>query len=455
MSDVAPSSRKLRGSRTRNPLGALTDYRRDPLSLFYREAVKHRGSVRIRLAHQHIHLLVEPEHIRHVLAAKAANYTKGISYDSLRHLLGDGLLTSEGELWQRQRTLTKPAFSRARTTSQIPLVVDCALRMVDTLAPKAGSGAVFDLVPHLMSFSLDVVCRAVLGTDIEDLLPQIQGSTPQCERWIIRNMSSVLRLPPAVPTPANLRFQRLRASMWHIVDQVVERHRNAESEQITLLGTLLAAHDDRGHVMDDSQLRDEVMTFVLAGHETSASGAVWTIYELCQHPEWMEAVIAEIDGVDLGSPDLASAVPRLELTGQAIDEAMRLHPPIWAFTRTAGHADSFGDFDINSGSIVVISPFVNHRFPDFWPSPLRFDPMRFTVDQVRNRPQLHYFPYGFGAHHCVGVNLAAVAMRVAVALFLSRFDVELVSGMHVGENPQIVNTPDPIMVRINRRGETK
>jgi cytochrome P450 len=139
------------------------------------------------------------------------------------------------------------------------------------------------------------------------------------------------------------------------------------------------------------------------------------------------------------------------VTGRAIDESMRLHPPAWAFTRTTVETDSFEDFDINEGSIVVISPFVNHRMPEFWPSPLRFDPNRFAEEQVRARPQLHYFPFGFGPHLCVGMHFAVIEMRIAIALMLSRFEVELVNGMRVREKPQIANTPGPVMVRITRR----
>jgi len=451
MTDVMASNRRLRGSPSRNPLGALMAYRRDPMSLFYREAVKHRGSVRIRLAHQHVHLLVETDHIRRVFATNTANYVKGVSYDSLRHLLGNGLITSDGEAWQRQRALVTPTFSRPRAINQLQLVIECGRRMVDQLAPKAGSGVVFDLVPDLMRFSLDVVCRVVLDAQIDDLLPKIQQNTPQCERWIIQNMGSLLRLPPAVPTPANLRFQWVRSSMRRMVDQVIRRHRIAGGNQATLLSTLLAARDEHGHSLSDRQLRDQVLTFLLAGHETSGSAVAWTIYELCQHPEWIGAVLDEIDGIDLGGADNAAALTRLTLTGQVIDETLRLHPPIWATTRSAVQADSFADFDIAPGSIVVISSFVNHRFPEFWPSPLRFDPMRFTDALNSVRPQLHYFPFGFGATHCVGMNLAAVTIRVAATLLLSQFDIELVSGMHVRANPQIVSTPDPIMVRIHRR----
>lgn len=451
VSTLTPGTRNLHGPSYRNPLGALPQYRRDPLSLFYEQAVAYRGSVRIRLAHEHIHLLVDPDHIRQVLTVNADKYVKGISYTSLSHLLGNGLLTSGGELWQRQRALIMPAFSRQHTADEIPLIAQCGYRLVEVLDAKAQSGEAFDLVPELMRFALDVVCRAAMGSDIDDLLPQIERDTPVGEDWIMHHMASVLRLPPSVPTPANLRFQRVRARMREVVERVIEGHRRAGSDSATFLGRLLTACDDSGHAMDDRQLRDEVLTFLLAGHETAAAGAAWTIYELCQHPEWTRAVVDEAGRSEFGSPGMIEAVAALKVTERAVYESMRLHPPAWAFTRTAAEPDAFDDFDIGKGAIVVISPFVNHRMPEFWPSPLRFDPNRFVEDQIRARPQLHYFPFGFGPHHCVGQYFAAVEMRIVVALLQARYEIELVNGMRVHENPQIANTPGPVVVRISRR----
>ena len=163
---------------------------------------------------------------------------------------------------------------------------------------------------------------------------------------------------------------------------MIEGHRRGVTDSKTFLGRLLAARDDSGHAMDDKQLRDEVLTFLLAGHETTGAGAAWTIYELCQHPEWARAIAEEADrGLISPARGRGEAVLALKLTGRAVDESMRLHPPAWAFTRSAVETDSFDGFDIDKGSFVVISPFVNHRMPEFWPSPLRFDP----IDSPRNR----------------------------------------------------------------------
>ncbi|MFE7802010.1 cytochrome P450 [Nocardia sp. NPDC057440] len=450
--------RRLDGPTLRNPLGAYLEYRNDPLTLFYEQAVAHGGSVRLRLAHQHVHLLVEPAHINQVLVGNAAKYAKGISYQSLNYLLGPGLLTSGGELWKRQRALIKPAFARRHVETEIPLMAACGERMLARLDALAAHGEAFDLVPEVMGFAADVVCRAVMGADIDGVLPQIEDDVREGVSWVMGHMAAPIQLPPGVPTPANRRFNGVRARLHRVVDDVVHKHRQAESTDTTsLLARLLAARDDAGHAMDDEQLRHEVLTFLLAGHETTGGAMAWTIYELCRNPLVLGRIRAEIDTVLEASADrgsnstFAHTLPSLELTGHAIDEAMRLHPPAWAFSRTVLERDSFDRFDLEPGSIVVISPFVNHRWPEFWDSPLTFDPDRFTKERTKARPPFHYFPFGWGAHLCVGQHMALMEVRVGITMLLSRYDIELVNGIRVRENPEISNTPDPVLVRLTRR----
>lgn len=445
------AGRVLAGPALRHPLGAYPAYRADPLTLFYEQAVAHGGSVRLRLVHQQLHLLVEPEHINQVLVTDADAYAKGISYQSLNHLLGPGLLTSGGELWKRQRALIKPAFARRHVDTEIPLVLGCGERMLERLDAHAATGAAFDLVPEMMGFAADVVCRAVMGADIDGILPQIEDDVRAGVAWVMRHMAAPIQVPPAVPTPANRRFRAVLARLHRVVDEVVAGHRDSGAgESRSLLSRLLAARDDSGHAMDDEQLRHEVLTFLLAGHETTGGALAWTIYELGRNPAVLARVRAEIDTA-LSNADLTSALPSLDLTGRAIDEAMRLHPPAWAFSRTALRAASFDRFDLEPGAIVVISPFVNHRFPDFWSSPLTFDPDRFTRERNRQRPPFHYFPFGWGAHLCVGQHMATTEVRVGLAMLLARYDIELVNGLRVRENPEISNIPDPVLVRLTRR----
>lgn len=442
---------KLAGPSYRNPLGALFAYRNDPLTLFYEAANAQQGSVRIRLAYEHVHLLVDEEHIRQVLVTNFDSYAKGISYNSLNYLLGPGLLTSDGELWKRQRALIKPAFTRRHVTDEIPIMVDAGERLYKRLDDFASSGATFDLVPEVLSFAADVVCRAVMGAEVEGVLPQIEDDVRDGVEWVMNHMSAFVQVPPNVPTPANRKFQSVLRRLHSVVDDVIAGHRQSADDH-TLLGRLVKARDDQGHAMDDEQLRHEVLTFLLAGHETTGGAIAWTVYELCRNQTVLRDVVDEVDAVlGGGGAPTAESLPALDLTGRAIDESMRLHPPAWAFSRSALATDSFDGFDIDKGSIVVISPFVNQRLPQFWSSPLQFDPERFTQAASKGRSPFHYFPFGWGPHLCVGQHLALIECRVGVAMLLARYDIELVNGMRVRENPEISNLPDPVFVRLKRR----
>ncbi|MBF6241408.1 cytochrome P450 [Nocardia otitidiscaviarum] len=442
------TGRRLPGPSSRHPLGAYLDYRRDPLTLFYEQAYAHGGSVRIRLAHEQLYLLVDPDHIRQVMMTNADNYRKGISYTSLHHLLGPGLLVSEGELWQRQRALIKPVFHRRHVLDEVPLMVECGQRMAARLDRHADTGEIVDLVPEVLGFAADVVCRAVLGADVDDVLPQIEDDVRHGVDWVMRHMAAPVPLPPSVPTPANRAFGQVLSRLHRVVDEVIAGHRTGSG---SLLDRLSSARDDDGHAMDDTQLRHEVLTFLLAGHETTGGAIAWAVYELCRNRTVLRDVVDEIDGRLAGGPPTADDLTALDLTGRALDEAMRLHPPAWAFSRTPVAADSFDRFDLPAGSIVVISPFVNQRLPQFWSAPLVFDPDRFLPAAARDRSPFHYFPFGWGPHLCVGRHLALIEARAGLAMLLSRYDIELAGGLRVRENPQISNLPDPVLVRLRRR----
>lgn len=435
---------RLGGPAYRSPLGALGQYRRDPLRLFYEESRRHGGSVRIRIAHQHLHLLVDPEDVQLALADRADDFAKGVSYRSLRHLLGDGLLTADGDLWKRQRALIRPSFSRRHVLTEVPVVAECAERLLARLEVHAASGEPFDLVPEVMTLALDVVCRTALGNQEEGLFAAIAEDTQTSVDWVMDHMSAIVPLPPGAPTPGGRAFRAARARLYSVVDRVIDGHPLADGvDDDALLGRLLAARDEDGEPMSRGQLREEVLTLLLAGHETTGGALAWTIYELCRTPQ----VLADLyDEVDAGGDPAG-----LDLVSRVVDESMRLHPPAWAFSRTSLAEIDFPSFRMPEGAMVAVSPFVLHRWPEWWPSPLTFDPDRFTADRVRNRPKLHYLPFGYGPHMCVGASFATIEIRVTLARMLSRFSFELVEGMRVRERPQISNPPERVLVRVRRR----
>lgn len=384
-------------------LGSYRDYRRDPLGFFLRTAQEYGGLVRYRFAHKPAFLVSEPALIRRVLQENAKNYAKGISYESLRLLLGQGLLVSEGELWKKQRRLAQPAFHRDRLELKSELIAACAREMIARWTGR------IDLVSEFMRFAFDVVGRALMGADIEGEMREVEAVLADAVDFIVRHMESPVKF--VLP---KRRFRECAARLRAVVDRVVARHREP--------GTLLAALLEAG--MDGAQLRDEVLTFLLAGHETTGDALCWTWWLLSKNPD-----------VDPRHPHV-------------VDEAMRLYPPAWSFTRTALARDELGGYAIPKGAIVVLSPWVNHRLPRFWDDPEAFRPGRF---EGADFDTYVYFPFGGGPHSCIGKHLSLIELRIAMREILAAGELRIEPGQDVRPVPSISLKPSgPIWARLAR-----
>lgn len=438
-----------RGSLVLGNLGALV---RDPLQLFLDAATQHGGLVRFRFAHLHVYLVSEPAYIRHVLTDHMRNYVKGVSYASLRHALGDGLLVAEGELWRRQRRLMNPAFGRQILRDKAPVMLACVAAAIARWERHAAAGESFDLVAEMMRLAFDVVGRVLMGGDIADAMAELEDVVPVVSGWVYRHMSAPLKLPPWLPTPNNVRYRRAMRVLDRVVQRVIDEHR-AHGERPDLMSLLMSARDDdTGRAMSDRQLRDEVLTFLLAGHETSGSALTWVYALLADHPEHERRLHAELDTVLGERPVAVDDLARLPFAGQILDEAMRLYPPAWSFTRTAVERDRLGPFEIPAGAMVVISPWVNHRLARFWQSPERFDPERFAPAAVQTHDAYQYFPFGGGPHMCIGKHLTLFEIKLAMAAISQRYRLVRETPGRVKLAPRVSLTPaEPIRVRLARR----
>jgi cytochrome P450 len=431
-------------------LGNLRELARDPLGLFLRSTVEYGGVARIRVAHLFVHLVSEPVFIKHVLVDNMRNYVKGVSYDALRHVLGDGLLVAEGELWRRQRRLLNPAFARQTLIDKVPLMVDVVAALCERWEAHAEDGTSLDLVSEMMCVAFEIVGRTLMGSDIADEMATVEAILPEAGDWVYQRMQAPIKLPLSLPLPSNRRYRRVLRVLDDVVRRVIDNHRRGD-EGNDLLSLLIAArHEDDGAVMNDRQLRDEVITFLLAGHETTGSALAWTFTLLAEHPEVERKLFAEVDEVLGDRPLTADMFSRLTYTGQVIDEAMRLYPPAWSFTRTALADDTIGPYHVPRGSIVVISPWVNQRHPAYWHDPNRFDPQRFSSE--KRYETYHYFPFGGGPHMCIGKYLTLYEVKVALAMVAARFRVVRETSGPVPMQAQITLHPrDPIAIRIERR----
>jgi cytochrome P450 len=431
-------------------LGSLGSYRSDPLKLFLDSALESPDIVRFRMAHLSLFLVVEPRYIKHILQEHQRNYVKGVSYESLRMLLGDGLLTAEGDLWRRQRRLIQPAFLRQTLVGKLDLIGACVERLLARFDERA-NGAPFDLVPEMMRLAFDVVGRTVLGIDIARDVDDVEPVFAESSEFVYDRLQSLVKLPLWWPTGRVRRFKTLREQLDALVVRVIDRHRSEGQGGRTLLAALMAARDpETGEGMSDTQLRDELLTFLGAGYETTGDGLCWIFYLLSSASDVQARLEAEVDA-HLGDRTPGdSELSKLTYAEQVIDESWRLYPPAWSFTRSAISADTIDGHEIPKHAIVVLSPYVNHRHPRFWQDPGRFDPDRFAAG--REIPHFAYFPFGGGPHMCVGKHLSLIEVKTAVTMIARRFRVRVVPGQTIKPKPGIALRPVPrMMVTLERR----
>jgi cytochrome P450 len=399
-------------------LGNLAAFRRDVLGLLTESRERYGDVVRFRLGPMVLHLVAHPDAIRQVLQERAANYDKETrSSSKIRAMTGLGLLTANGETWRRQRRLVQAGFLLAAVEGFIPQMTAATDSMLERWRRRAGSGRPLDVASEMMRLTYTIVGRTLFGADVTGDADEVERAMEVLLAHTYGRLERVIDPPLSFPTPGNLRFKAALATVDRVVHRIISERRTDGGGRSDLLDTLLRERDEAtGERMDDRQLRSEVITLLLAGHETTANALTWTFYLLARHPEAMERVHAE--AVSASDPGDFSAFP---FTGRVLRESMRLFPPIWAMERRAVAEDELGGFRIPAGSTVVVSPWVTHRHPDFWEEPERFDPERFAP----GRPQPAYLPFGTGPRFCVGSHFAMTEALVITALVLREWRLRL------------------------------
>jgi cytochrome P450 len=386
--------------------------------------------------------LAHPDHIKHVLQDNARNYVKGIVIAKLKVLIGEGLFTSEGDFWRRQRRLSQPAFHRDRLAGFATAMTETTAAMLDDWAPRARSGAPFDVAADMSALTLGIVGRAlfsrVLDAEADEVGPALMETLAIVNERAIR----FLPAPTWWPSRTNRRLRRAIAVLDRVVYDIIEaRRRTGEQPRDPLAMLLLARDEETGAGMTDRQLRDEVMTFLLAGHETTAVALTWTWYLLDRNPDVAERLRAEV-GAAIGTrtPTLED-LPRLRYVRMVVEEAMRLYPPVWGFMRQALGEDRVGGYRIPKNSVVTISPYVTHRHPAFWDDPERFDPERFRPERGNGRPRFAYLPFSGGPRLCIGNEFALMEAQLVVAMTVQRYRLHLVPGTRVEPESRLTLRP--------------
>src|SRR6267378_5786001 len=400
-------------------LGPLND---TPLEYFTKLAREYGDVAGIRVLNFKTIFINHPDTIEEALVTNARKYIKGRVLRANRHVFGEGLLTSEGEFWLRQRRLAQPAFHRGRIASYAATMVEYTERMLSGWR----GGEERDAHQEMMRLTLQIVGKTLFDADVERDAKEV-GKSLELLLEIGANFRRTIFVPQWLPTPTNLRVKREVAQIEKIIDRIIGERRASGRDTGDLLSMLLSAQDEDGSRMTDRQLRDGAITLFLAGHETTASTLSWTWWLLAQNPAVEAKLHAELDAV-LGDPGPSlDDLPKLAYTGHVITESLRLYPAAWGMARLAIEDHEIAGYPVTKGMGVAMAQWVVHRDPRWYDAPEEFRPERWEDDLLKRLSRFAYFPFGGGPRQCIGNTFALMEATLILATIARKFRLRLVA----------------------------
>jgi cytochrome P450 len=422
-------------------IGVFLAARRDPLGFFLECMRRYGDVVGMRFGPRRAYLLSHPDDVRHVLEDDQDIYAKTPTAERVRPLFGDSLTTIDGERWQRQRRLVRPAFRPASLVRALPIVTEATAQMLDRWAPIAERGETVDVYREMTALTTAIIVKVAFGDVAEAEVRAVGDALEDAVRQVNRRVWSPLGSLD-IPAPGQRRRDAALGTIETFVCAAVARARRDAPPAGSLLAALLDAHDTRrDEPQRDADLCHELKAILFAGHTTTASALAWTFYALSTHAAAGAAVREEAREALAGRSPGADALPSLVRTRRVIDEVLRLYPPTWVTARSPVQDDHVRGYRVAAGAIVLLSPFVTHRHPAFWPEPDRFDPERFAPDA--RRAPFAYFPFGGGPRSCIGAWLASVEMQLVVGMVAQRYELTLVPGSRVAVEAGVTLRPQP------------
>ncbi|MFD5250926.1 cytochrome P450 [Amycolatopsis sp. NPDC058340] len=410
------------GPPRRATFGLLKKLFTDRLALMSDSAEAHGDVVRIAIGPKTMYLVNHPELAKHVLADNAANYHKGIGLQEARRALGDGLLTSDGDVWKKQRRTIQPVFQPKRIARQASVVANEVEGLVKRLRDTEGP---VEILHEMTGLTLGVLGKTLLDADLGGFT-SLGHSFEAVQDQAMFEAVTLSMVPQWAPLKKQLRFRESRDDLRRIADELVEqRLANPVEDGEDVLSRLIATGGTR------EQMRDELITLLLAGHETTASTLGWAFHLLDEHPEIAAKLRAEADSVLGDQLPTHEDLHRLPYTARVVEEVMRLYPPVWLLPRVAQADDEIGGYHIPAGSDVVVVPFTLHRHPAFWPEPEKFDPDRFDPDRPSGRPRYAYIPFGAGPRFCIGNSLGVMEAVFVLTMVLRDLELRKLPGYDV------------------------
>jgi cytochrome P450 len=406
------------GPRGRWLSGSLPDFTRDRLGFLRRCAQDYGDIVAVRFGPRRVFLVFQPDAIEEVLVTQARNFTKHFALRLNPLVLGNGLLTSEGDFWLRQRRLAQPAFHRNQIAAYAAVMVGYTQRMLAGWS----AGQRCDILTEMTRLTLAIAAKTLFDAEVGAEADTVGSALQLLQTNFVARFNSLLPLPIWLPTPRNLRLKRAVRRLDEILYGFIRQRRQSGTDRGDLLSLLLHARDeDDGSRMTDRQLRDEAMTLFLAGHETTALTLSWAWYLLACHPEAEERLLAEVLAVLAGRAPTVADLPRLRYAEAVVQEALRLYPPAHVIGREAIHDCEIGGYRVPAGTTLLMSQWVVHRDARYFEQPEAFRPERWTGDLAQRLPKYAYFPFGGGPRVCIGNTFAMIETVLVLATIAPRF----------------------------------
>ncbi|WP_276247166.1 MULTISPECIES: cytochrome P450 [unclassified Haladaptatus] len=429
-------------------LGNTLQFGRDAFSFLRECAARYGDVVNFTVLGRQFYQLNHPAHIEHVLIHNQKNYQKGSFLTAqFDDFIGEGLLLSDGALWRQQRQLVQPAFHPTRIARFADTMTAFTTRLLDTWQGDVPQ----DLQPQMSQLTLEIVAHALFDVDIREDERAITEAVNVVLAHLVRRTSSPLTPPMWVPTPSNRRYRRALDTLDGILTELIVERRTAGAAGDDVISMLLRAEADSGTPQTDEQLKDELLTLLFAGHETTAVALTFAVHSIATHPEVTAKFEAELDTVLGGRTPTFADVCSLTYTENIVKEALRLYPPVFGIIREAIEPDEIGGYRIPAGAVVAMNQLVVHRDPRYFESPDEFDPDRWTEAFAARLPRFAYFPFGGGPRKCIGERFAMLEAVLVLATMYQRFRFDLISERDLNLKPSITTRPKSPIVVVPRR----
>lgn len=430
-------------------IGNLLDFRKNRL-VMQDKAARLAPLTRVNLIDLPLFSVSDADLVHEILVTQAEHFGKGASTSKfLEPLLGAGLLTAEGELHKQHRKLLAPAFAPRRVQAYGTSMVAETLEALATWR----DGDVVDVLPQMMGLTLTIAGRTLFNADVRRDAALVDRGLTMAMEAVQTALTSPLQVPYDVPLPRHRRLRKAVGMLDAVVYRLIRERRASGVDQGDVMSMLLLTRGDDGAAFTDQQIRDEVMTMILAGHETTANALAWTLYELGRHPTIRAAVEAEVDAVLAGRPPTVDDLPQLPYTLQVLEESLRLHPPVWITSREALRDVTLGGHTFAANTIFTLNIRGIHRRHDYYPDPEAFRPERMTAAEKKARPRHRYLPFGAGPRVCIGAHFALMEAHLILATLAQRVSLRPTSALAVPPDPLLTLRPSTdLPMAVRRRG---